>query len=153
MLNKICNKIELIHIVILIVIVAIIGAFLYMNSSSNVKKFNDEIKQTINIENEGIIDVLECKKAIKVLQYKIPKEYIENADIHNYITGSGKGLKINFKILISNDNGNNYLEAKTLKTNTDEEYIYLSACVKEKHLNEQTKFALFDVSSSKLYEF
>ena len=147
--NKIFPKINLIHISILLLII-IISIFTYYQYNSTIpKRVNVKGKMEELLDDK--FDVEKISKNKNIIKCQIDKRYFKEEEYDNYVLGKGKGIKINFNILLEKDG--KYYKLKTLFDNESNGKFNLISCVDNKYLSGDYKVLLYNNDNSRIYKY
>lgn len=146
------NKINLLHISIILLLMIILAFFLYQYRSSIPKKIN--ISEDIEIEELPKTDqaMQDINNKMKKVICSIETEKLSSEDYYNYVSGKGVGKKANCSILLKMDG--EYYEIKTLlEGNVQVSKVNFVGCVKSKYIKEGYELLLYDKEKQKIYTY
>lgn len=154
-MKKLLKKVQLFHIVIILVIVIPIVFIIYQKASVRPKEIkieNTEQSERLPEEDFSIKDISEKTKLITcaIDVSKLPKE-----EFFNYVSGKGTGTKINCCIVLKIKD--RYYKLKTILQESaitvTEGKINFEAVVKSKYLGENCEILLYDNENKKVYQY
>ena len=147
--NKIFPKIDLIHIYIFLFILITLIFSYYQYNSTIPKRVNVKGKMEELLDDK--FDIEKVSKNKDIIKCQIDKRYFKEEEYDNYVLGKGKGIKINFNILLEKDG--KYHKLKTLFDNESNGKFNLISCVDNKYLSGDYKVLLYNNDNSKIYKY
>lgn len=148
--KEIIKKIDIHHIVIAIVLLALFLCVFYTYSSSKLTKFKQEVIETKNLDYNNY-EINKTKEDSYSIHCFLKKSELEKEEFFNYVSGKGEGYKINYTILVKLNN--EYYKAKTIKTGEDNDFIELSAFIRDKKIDEKSNISLYNVNNKTILEY
>ena len=144
------NKINLLHISIMLLLMIALIFFVYQYISSIPRKI--QISEDTEIEELPKTDhaMQDINSKMKKAVCAIETEKLLTEDYYNYVSGKGVGKKANCSILLKMDG--EYYEIKTLlEGDVQSSKVNFVGCVKSKYLKEGYELLLYDKEKQKKY--
>ena len=155
-MKKLLEKIQLVHIVIILFLAILIIFWFYQNNSTKLKQINiDDIDAQVKELPEVDYNVQNINNKIKKITCAIDVTNLSSQEYFNYVSGKGVGIKVNCSIILKLEN--KFYKLKTLlqesATTIVGGKINLVACVKNKYLKENYEILLYDNDGKQAYKY